>query len=463
MKPSKTVFICSECEFRSAKWMGKCPSCGAWNTMVEQEEEPSYPAGAGKTAGRSLFSDAVDTGAEAVPFDTLEIPEYMRSGTGLSELDRVLGGGLVHGSVVLLSGEPGIGKSTMLMQISATLGQTRRVLYVSGEESQGQLKLRAKRLGIRGENLFLCIETNLRSILRQTDKLKPDILIIDSIQTVYHDEINSAPGSVSQVKEAALALIHRAKRDGISVLLVGHVNKEGGIAGPKVLEHMVDAVVYFEGERQQSYRILRAVKNRYGSTNEIGVFEMTDRGLEEVANPSEMLLSGRPKGVSGNCAVCVIEGSRPILAEIQALVTQTFFPSPRRSSTGIDYNRLQMILAVLEKRLGMRFSANDAYLNVVGGLKLEEPAADLAVALALISSLRDKPVPDGLVAIGELGLAGEVRAVAGIEQRVRECVRLGFTTILIPKKNAEAKKLSFPDAEIVPVGSIFETLKQFGA
>ena len=462
MKGPKSIFICTECEYKTTKWMGKCPSCGAWNSMEEQEEYLTETAAQGKASSRhALFSTAVDTGADAIPFDALEIPTYMRSNTGLGELDRVLGGGLVLGSVVLLSGEPGIGKSTMLMQVSATLGQNRRVLYVSGEESQGQLKLRAKRLEVSGANLYLCIETNIRNILRQADKLKPDVLIVDSIQTIYNDEINSAPGSVTQVKEAAMALIHKAKNEGISIILVGHVNKEGSIAGPKVLEHMVDAVVYFEGERQQSYRIIRAIKNRYGSTNEIGVFEMTDKGLNEIENPSEMLLSGRPQGVSGNCAVCVIEGSRPIIAEIQALVTQTFFPSPRRSSTGIDYNRLQMILAVLEKRLGLRFSANDAYLNVIGGLRLEEPAADLSVALALISSLKDKVLPDDLVAIGELGLAGEVRAVGGIEQRVKECARLGFNRIVVPKKNAETKNLNIDGVDIFPVNSIFETLSFF--
>lgn len=457
MKQIKTVFVCSSCGYQTSKWLGKCAGCGSWNTMEEQEEivEPKS-----KAAARHIeLSSALTPESNAVPLDDLELPVYMRSLTGLGEFDRVLGGGLVHGSVVLLSGEPGIGKSTLLLQICGELGKSKKVLYISGEESQGQLKLRAKRLHISGPGLYLCIATNIHSILAQIDKLRPDIVILDSIQTMYHPEINSTPGSVTQVKETALALIRKAKNEGLSVLLVGHVNKEGGIAGPKVLEHMVDAVVYFEGERQQSYRILRAIKNRYGSTNEIGVFEMTDQGLSAVENPSEMLLSGRPVNVSGNCAVCVMEGTRPILAEIQALVTPTVFPSPRRSSLGIDYNRMILILAVLEKRLGIRFSTHDVYLNVIGGLRLEEPAADLSVALTMISSIKDKPLPDDFIAIGEIGLAGECRTVGSLEQRVRECARIGFTRIMVPVRGLERRKFQVDGIQLLPVGNIFESLK----
>ncbi len=336
MKGLKTFYICSECEYKTPKWMGKCPNCGAWNSFVEDVEE-SAPAATAATPKRiSLIAGASTGESTAVGFSELQIPDYMRQNTGLGELDRVLGGGLVSGSVVLLSGEPGIGKSTLLMQICDALGGTRRVLYVSGEESGGQLKLRAKRLGILGSNLFILTETNIERILKEIDRIKPEVVIVDSIQTVYSSAVNSTPGSVTQVKETALSFINKAKSEGMSVLMVGHVNKEGSIAGPKVLEHMVDAVLYFEGERQQSYRIIRAIKNRYGSTNEIGVFEMTDRGLEEVENPSEMLLAGRPRNISGNCAVCTLEGTRPLIAEIQALVTQTAFPAPRRTTNGID-------------------------------------------------------------------------------------------------------------------------------
>lgn len=450
MKAPKSVYCCNSCGYRSPKWLGKCPTCGEWNTFAEEVELPVE-----KNGGRINYSP-VDN--HAVDYASLELPTYMRSETGLGELDRVLGGGLVHGSVVLLSGEPGIGKSTLLMQVSDVLCKTRRVLYVSGEESGGQLKLRAQRLGVTGENLYILTETNLDRVMREVDAVKPEVLIVDSIQTLYSDRLSSTPGSVTQVRENALSLINRAKSEGISVLLVGHVNKEGGIAGPKVLEHMVDAVLYFEGERQQAYRIIRAIKNRFGSTNEIGVFEMEEQGLREVENPSMLLLSGRPRGMSGNCAVCTLEGTRPLIAEIQALVTQTPYPAPRRASNGIDYNRMCLTLAVLEKRLGLKFSANDVYLNVIGGLRLDEPAADMAVALALISSLTDRVVPDDLIVLGELGLSGECRAISGLEHRVREAMRLGFTRAVVPARNLEKRKLDV-DIELIPVKSIFEAIR----
>ena len=455
MKGVKTVYICSECEYKSAKWLGKCPNCGAWNTFTEDVEEA--PAAAVAPKRISMVSSAEDN--HATQFSELEIPDYMRQKTGLGELDRVLGGGLVHGSVVLLSGEPGIGKSTLLMQICDVLGASRRVLYVSGEESGGQLKLRAKRLGILGDHLFILTETNVENILRETDRIKPDVMIVDSIQTMYAATVNSTPGSVSQVRETALSLINKAKSDGISVIMVGHVNKEGSIAGPKVLEHMVDAVLYFEGERQQAYRIIRAIKNRYGSTNEIGVFEMTDKGLLEVENPSEMLLAGRPKNISGNCAVCTLEGTRPLIAEIQALVTPTAFPAPRRTTNGIDYNRMCLIIAVLEKRLGLKFYQNDVYLNVIGGLHIDEPASDLSVALALISSVTDRIIPDDLIAIGEIGLAGECRAVANLEQRVKEAARLGFTKAVVPYRNVEKRKIEVSGITLIPIKGIYQTLQ----
>lgn len=454
MKGLKTIYICSNCSYHSPKWMGKCPSCSKWNTFVEDVIDTS-PQEISVPKRRSMIAGNGEN--HALSYNELEIPEYIRSVTGLSELDRVLGGGLVHGSVVLISGEPGIGKSTLLMQISECLGEMRKVLYISGEESGGQLKLRAKRLGVSGKNLFVLTETNLDSILKEADKIKPDIMIVDSIQTIYDEAIKSAPGSVTQVRESALTLINRAKTDGISMLLVGHVNKEGGIAGPKVLEHMVDAVLCFEGEKLQSYRIIRANKNRFGSTNEIGVFEMGDKGLIEIPNPSEMLLSGRPKNTPGNCAVCTIEGTRPIIAEIQALVSPTAFPAPRRTANGIDYNRLCLIIAVLEKRLGLKFYQNDVYMNVIGGLYLSEPASDAAIALALISSLTDKAIPDDLIAIGELGLSGECRAVSNLEQRVKEAARLGFTKAVIPAKNIEKRTID-TDIKLIPIQSIYEAI-----
>ena len=453
MKGLKTVYICSECQHTSPKWMGKCVACGAWNSFVEDvvqtgKQEP-------QSARRALTARSGER--HAIPYRELEMPSYIRTATGLGELDRVLGGGLVLGSVVLLAGEPGIGKSTLLMQISDIVGMGRRVLYVSGEESDGQLKLRAERLGVKGDNLSVLTETNVERILQEITRTSPEVVIVDSIQTIYSDSISSTQGTVTQVKETALAFINRAKSDNISVILVGHVNKEGTIAGPKVLEHMVDAVLYFEGERQQSYRIIRAIKNRYGSTNEIGVFEMTDEGLSEVANPSEMLLDGRPQDTPGNCAVCTIEGTRPLIAEIQALVSPTVFPAPKRTSNGIDHNRLCLILAVLEKRLGLRFSVNDVYLNVIGGLDLDEPATDIAVAMALISSLTDRAVPDDLIAIGELGLSGECRAVSGLEHRVKEAARLGFKRAVVPLRNLE-KRAVHADIELLPIQSIFDVL-----
>ncbi|MBP3396122.1 MAG: DNA repair protein RadA [Clostridia bacterium] len=453
----KTVYVCSECGARFPKWMGKCTGCGAWNSLVEDVvAEPVKAASAAATVRHSMTARTGDN--HATPYKELEMPSYIRTATGLSELDRVLGGGLVLGSVVLLSGEPGIGKSTLLMQISDILGAHRRVLYISGEESGGQLKLRAERLGVSGDNLSILTETNIGKILGEIDAVKPDVVIVDSIQTIYNENIASTAGAVTQVRETALAFINKAKTDNISVILVGHVNQDGTSAGPKILASMVDAVLYFEGERQQTYRIIRAIKNRYGSTNEIGVFEMTDEGLAEVVNPSEMLLAGRPQNTSGNCAVCTMEGTRPLIAEIQALVSATAFPAPRRTSNGIDYNRLCLILAVLEKRLGMRFSANDVYINVIGGLRLDEPASDLAVAMALISSLADRAVPDDLIAIGELGLSGECRAVSGLEYRVKEAARLGFKRAVVPYRNLEKRQIK-ADIQLISIKSIFEILR----
>lgn len=450
----KTVYNCSECSYQSPKWMGKCPACGAWNSFVEDvigEESKQTNA----SPRRAL---AIREGEhKATPYKALEMPSYIRTASGLGELDRVLGGGLVLGSVVLLAGEPGIGKSTLLMQISDILGAHRKVLYVSGEESEGQLKLRAERLGVTGENLSILTETGIEKILPEIDRTRADVVIVDSIQTIYSDAISSTPGAITQVRETALAFINKAKTANISVILVGHVNKEGTIAGPKVLEHMVDAVLYFEGERQQTYRIIRAIKNRYGSTNEIGVFEMTDEGLVEVTNPSELLLAGRPQNTPGNCAVCTMEGTRPLIAEIQALVSPTAFPVPRRTSSGIDYNRLCLILAVLEKRLGLKFSQNDVYLNVIGGMRLDEPAADMAVALALVSSLSDRAVPDDLIAVGELGLSGECRTVAGLEHRVKEAERLGFRRMVVPARNLEKRQIH-THMTLLPISSIFEVL-----
>ena len=456
MKSPKKIYTCSECGYQSPKWLGKCPKCGQWNTFDEDgeiaETEPKRMGGTAANTVRALPEER-----QAKLYSTLTMPEYMRVTTGFGELDRVLGGGLVTGSVVLLAGEPGIGKSTLLTQICGCIsadGETRTVLYVSGEESRSQLKLRAERLGIGDVPLYVLTECDIAGIISEIDRVKPDIVIVDSIQTVYSSDLPSAAGSVTQVRESAMRLISAAKQNDISIIIVGHVNKEGGIAGPKVLEHMVDCVLYFEGDRQSSYRIIRAQKNRFGSVSEIGVFEMEESGLTEIPNPSEMLLSDRPENSPGNCAVCVMEGTRPLVAEIQALAAPTTFPSPRRTSGGVDYNRLCLILAVLEKRLGLIFSAVDVYLNVVGGLRIDETACDLGAALALISSFRDLVIPADLCCIGEIGLSGEVRAVSNIMPRVSEAVKMGFKKIILPSRNA--KKISVPEGvELIPVSSIY--------
>ena len=447
MKGSKTMFVCRECGATSIKWLGKCPDCMAWNTFDEIDVSP-------KT---SRTSEKVGDN-KAEKFSELKMPEYIRTHTGMEELDRVLGGGLVDGSVVLLSGEPGIGKSTLLMQICGELGRSRKVLYVSGEESKGQLKMRAERLNITGDTLYLLTETDTDSVLAECDRLKPDVIIIDSIQTMSSDRFTSVQGSITQVRESAMCLIGYAKKNSAAVFLVGHVNKEGGISGPKILEHMVDAVLYFEGERTNSYRIIRAIKNRFGSTNEIGVFEMGDTGLREIPNPSEVVMAERPVNTSGSCAGCVMQGTRPIISEIQALVTKTAYPSAKRTADGFDHNRMALLIAVLEKRMGLKFYENDVYLNVAGGIHLDEPSADLSIAMALISGITDKVISDEIIAFGEIGLSGEVRAVSHIDYRVKEAIRLGFTKIILPKKNITQSLRVSDGVELIGVSNIYQVL-----
>ncbi len=452
---NKISYVCGECGAKSPKWLGRCPKCQSWNSY---EEEITETAPAGATGYRTVTGIS---GAKAAPFSDEDAAECDRIATGIGELDRVLGGGLVSGSVVLLSGEPGIGKSTLLMQLSGEVAKKgRNILYISGEESRGQLKMRADRLGVKSSSLQLLTDGDIDNIISESQRLDPDIIIADSVQTLSDSRLNSLPGSIMQVKETASRLIYEAKEKGIAVILIGHVNKEGGIAGPKVLEHIVDAVLYFEGERRGSNRIVRAVKNRFGSTNEIGVFEMTSEGLAEIPNPSEMLLRDRPHGVSGNCAVCIMEGTRPIIAEIQALAASTVYPSPKRTANGIDFNRMGVLLAVLEKRLGLRFSTQDIYLNVIGGLRIDEPASDLAAAMSLISAILDRPLPDDIIAVGEVGLAGECRAVTEAAQRIREAERLGFRRMIMPQRT---KDISIPktDIKIITINSIYEAIKFF--
>ena len=422
---SKTLYVCNQCSYESAKWYGQCPSCGEWNCM---EETVAVPSSAKKTA--SSFGRS-----RAVTIDEISETSEIRYDTGISEFNRVLGGGLVKGSLVLIGGDPGIGKSTILLQACRNLSESKKVLYVSGEESASQIKLRAGRLGVCGKNLLVLCETDAEYVAEVIRQDKPDVVIIDSIQTMSITDIQSTTGSVTQVRECTNLFMRTAKSLSIPIFIVGHVNKDGNIAGPKVLEHIVDTVLYFEGDRNMSYRILRAVKNRFGSTNEIGVFTMNDSGLKEVPNPSEMLLEGRPKNTSGTCVMCVMEGSRPILAEVQALVTPTGFGTPRRMTNGYDFNRMAMLIAVLEKRAGYYFANTDCYLNIVGGLKIDEPASDLSVVLALVSSLKDMILKDDVIAFGEIGLGGEIRGVSNAQQRVNEAVRLGFRKIIIPYHN----------------------------
>lgn len=435
MAKTKTVFYCTSCGNETPKWQGRCPACGAWNTLEEHIEKP-VAVGKAKSA-------PVGQSRKPQRISEVDCDDEIRFSTGMGELDRVLGGGAVAGSLVLVGGAPGIGKSTLLLQICDSLCAGRRVLYVSGEESERQLKLRAQRLGVAPDALYILSETRLSDILEAVEEMKPDILIADSVQTLYNEENESSPGSVSQVKDCTMSLMHLSKSQGVTVFVVGHINKDGNIAGPKVLEHMVDCVLYFEGDQNSSYRLLRAAKNRFGSTNEIGVFEMADKGLMEVPNPSQMLLEGRPEGASGTCVACVMEGTRPVLAEVQALVSKTSFNVPRRTADGFDFNRAALLLAVGEKRAGMRLSMFDAYINVIGGLKLDEPGADLPVILAVASSYRDQAISDDLVAIGEVGLTGEIRSVSNMNQRLGEVSRLGFKKCIIPRNGSD--KLEIPD------------------
>ncbi len=446
----KTVFYCTECGNETAKWVGKCPACGAWNTI---EEAPNAKVTKAQVKGGSIMRSKPRLISE------LSTESESRFSTGLKELDRVLGGGAVRGSIVLVGGAPGIGKSTLLLQICGMIANREKILYVTGEESQRQLKMRAMRLGVDSGELYVLAETDLNQVISCIEDVAPTVVIIDSIQTMYDAEVASAPGSVTQVRECTMTLMRQAKSDNFTAFVVGHINKEGNIAGPKVLEHMVDCILYFEGDRNTSYRILRSGKNRFGSTNEIGVFEMETNGLREVENPSEMLLDGRPDNAPGTCVTCVMEGSRPILAEIQALVSNTGYNAARRNSNGIDHNRAMMLLAVLEKRGGVPIGGYDSYINVVGGLTIDEPAADLATVLAVASSYFDKPLGTDLAAIGEVGLSGEIRSVMNMNQRLSETARLGFTKCVVPYHSGKETTKSPDGLQLIKVHNVREAIQ----
>ena len=447
-KANKTVFFCQECGYESSKWLGQCPACKAWNTFVEEVVVKKSTKSIGARADKQ----------KPVPLSDISTAADERLSTHYEELDRVLGGGIVGGSMTLVGGDPGIGKSTLLLQVCKQLSDSgQNVLYISGEESLRQIKLRAERIGNFNDKLLLLCETNLAIIRAIIETRKPEVVIIDSIQTMYQDEISSAPGSVSQVREATSVLMQIAKGLGVSVFIVGHVTKDGNVAGPRVLEHMVDTVLYFEGDRHATYRILRSVKNRFGSTNEIGVFEMRNEGLVEVKNPSEFMLSGKPQGASGSVVACSMEGSRPILIEIQALVCHSNFGIPRRTATGTDFNRVNLLMAVLEKRAGLNLSASDAYINIAGGIKMNEPAIDLGISLAIASSYRDIIIPDNLIAFGEIGLSGEVRAVSMAEQRVTEAKKLGFEKVMLPRVCMSSVK-NIKGIELIPVANVSEAI-----
>lgn len=447
MAKIKQVYICSECGYESPKWYGQCPQCKEWSTMEEQTILPSNTKNEAKSAARAI---------EIKGINEVQSGEELRTSTGLKELDRVLGGGLVHGSLTLVGGDPGIGKSTLLLQICQSLSRDKKVLYVSGEESMSQIKLRAERLNVSTDGLYLACETNVEAILNACAVHQADLLIVDSIQTMMTDHLSTAPGSVSQIKEATAAFMHLAKEQGVTVFIIGHVNKEGSLAGPKMLEHMVDTVLYFEGDKNLNHRILRTVKNRFGPTNEIGVFDMQTAGLVEVDNPSKMFLDGRPENVPGTCVTCLLEGTRPVLAEMQALVSKTGAPVSRRMASGADYNRLALLIAVLEKRANLMLFNQDVYVNVVGGFRVFETAADLAICLSIASSFADFEMPADLIVVGEIGLSGEVRAVSFLEKRIKEAQKLGFSKIIVPSRN------KLPEAvdgiKVIPVSSVSQAI-----